>query len=202
MQPRIRLPFWAASAHCQLMLSFSSTSTPKSFSSGLLSSHSPPSLYLCLGLLPIPVSGAALGLASSFSWGRSKGPGSATTSPHPHQLQPCKKDSRSPTRPCLCHPPAWINSSHQEPSSGLCLPGDHGDVCRLSIWLGTEGGRPSRIAPHRSCFTSAWWPYLWCGLGVVTTPPSTCQFLAVICCLSWISRLFSASWLSALSPVF
>jgi len=47
MKPRIRLAFWAASAHCRLMLSFSSTSTPKSFSSGLLSSHSSPSLYLC-----------------------------------------------------------------------------------------------------------------------------------------------------------
>jgi len=29
MQPRIRLAFWAASAHCQVMLSFSSTSTPQ-----------------------------------------------------------------------------------------------------------------------------------------------------------------------------
>ena len=50
MQPRIRLAFWAASARCQLMLNFSSTSTHKSFSSGLLSSHSLPSLYLRLVL--------------------------------------------------------------------------------------------------------------------------------------------------------
>ncbi|KAK4831169.1 hypothetical protein QYF61_015639 [Mycteria americana] len=50
MQPRIRLAFWAAHAHYQVMLSFSSTNTPKSFSSGLLSIHSLPSLYLCLGL--------------------------------------------------------------------------------------------------------------------------------------------------------
>jgi len=50
MQPRVRLAFLAASAHCQLMLSFLSTSTAKSFSSGLLSIHSLPSLYLCLGL--------------------------------------------------------------------------------------------------------------------------------------------------------
>ncbi|KAK4829642.1 hypothetical protein QYF61_005935 [Mycteria americana] len=50
MQPRIRLAFWAASAHCQVMLSFSSTNTPKSFSSGLPSIPSLPSLYLCLGL--------------------------------------------------------------------------------------------------------------------------------------------------------
>ena len=49
MQPRIRLAFWAASAHCPVLLS-SSASTPKSFSSGLLSIHSLPSLYLCLGL--------------------------------------------------------------------------------------------------------------------------------------------------------
>jgi len=46
--------FLAASAHCQLTLSFSSTSTPKSLSSGLLSSHSLPNLYLCLGL-PLPM---------------------------------------------------------------------------------------------------------------------------------------------------
>ena len=50
MQPRIQLAFWAARARCWLMLSFSSISTPKSCSLGLLSSHSPPSLYLCLGL--------------------------------------------------------------------------------------------------------------------------------------------------------
>ncbi|PKU30563.1 hypothetical protein llap_19132 [Limosa lapponica baueri] len=31
MQPRIRLAFWAASAHCWLTLIFSSTSTPKCF---------------------------------------------------------------------------------------------------------------------------------------------------------------------------
>jgi len=54
MQPRVWLAFWAASAHCRVMLSFSSTSTPKSFSSGLLSVHPAPSLYLCLGL-PWPV---------------------------------------------------------------------------------------------------------------------------------------------------
>jgi len=50
MQLGIWLAFWAASTHCQLTLSFSSTNTPKSFSSGLLSSHSPLKLYLCLGL--------------------------------------------------------------------------------------------------------------------------------------------------------
>ena len=50
MQPRIHLAFWTARAQCLLMLSLSSTNTPKSFSSGLLSSHSPPNLYLCLRL--------------------------------------------------------------------------------------------------------------------------------------------------------
>jgi len=40
MQCRIQLAFWAASAHCWVMLSFSSSSTPKAFSSGLLSIHS------------------------------------------------------------------------------------------------------------------------------------------------------------------
>ena len=47
MQPRIWLAFWAVSTHFWVMLSFSSTSTPKSFSSELLSILSPPSLYLC-----------------------------------------------------------------------------------------------------------------------------------------------------------
>ena len=48
--PRIHLAFWAASTHCQLMLSLSSTNALKSFSSGLLLCHFLPSLYLCLGL--------------------------------------------------------------------------------------------------------------------------------------------------------
>lgn len=117
--------------------------------------------------------------------------------------------------PCLCTsshmltgihspmsvPPACGRLSHQ-PLSGLCLLGDHGAVCILSIWLGTHGRKPSWIASHRGCSTSAWWSYLRCGLGVVTASPNTCPFLAVICCLSWISQLFSASWLAALAPVF
>ena len=41
---RIRLAFWAASAHCRITASFSSTSTPKSFCAGLLSIPSSPSL--------------------------------------------------------------------------------------------------------------------------------------------------------------
>jgi len=48
MEPRISLVFQAASAHCWLMLRFSSTRTPKSFSAGLLS-RSSPSLYTYLG---------------------------------------------------------------------------------------------------------------------------------------------------------
>jgi len=50
VQPRVQLASWAASAHCWVMSSFLSTSRPKSFSSGLLSIHSLPSLYLYLGL--------------------------------------------------------------------------------------------------------------------------------------------------------
>jgi len=42
MQPGAWLAFWAASAHCQVMDSFSSPSTPKSFSTGLPSIPSPP----------------------------------------------------------------------------------------------------------------------------------------------------------------
>ena len=61
MQPRTQLAFWAASAHCHLMLSFLSTNTPKSFFSGLLSIRSLPSLSLCSGL-PRPM-GRTLHLA-------------------------------------------------------------------------------------------------------------------------------------------
>lgn len=32
LQPKIKLAFWAASAHCQLIFNFSSTSIPKPFS--------------------------------------------------------------------------------------------------------------------------------------------------------------------------
>ena len=42
MQPRIQLAFRAVSAHCWVMLSFSSTSTPNSFLAWLLSIPHPP----------------------------------------------------------------------------------------------------------------------------------------------------------------
>ena len=45
MQPRTRLAFWAAGAHGRLMSNLSSTRIPESFSAGLLSLHSSPSLY-------------------------------------------------------------------------------------------------------------------------------------------------------------
>jgi len=41
MQPRIWLAFWAASAHCQLMYNFSSTSIPKSSQDCSQSIHPP-----------------------------------------------------------------------------------------------------------------------------------------------------------------
>ena len=50
MQPRIPLAFWTASAHCWLMLSFSSTRAPKS-STSLLEVQPLSSLYLSLKLL-------------------------------------------------------------------------------------------------------------------------------------------------------
>lgn len=49
MQTRTRLDFCAMGTHCQVTLSCSSTYIPKSFSSGLHPSHSPPRLCLCLG---------------------------------------------------------------------------------------------------------------------------------------------------------
>jgi len=50
MEFRIPLAFQAAGAHCWLMFSFSSVRTPKSFSAGLFSRSSSPSLYTYLGL--------------------------------------------------------------------------------------------------------------------------------------------------------
>lgn len=49
IQPRIQLALWAAGTHCWLMSSFSSSSSPKSFFAGLLSSP-----FICQILL-IPV---------------------------------------------------------------------------------------------------------------------------------------------------
>ena len=49
-QPRIWLPFWAASTHCQVMLNLLSTSTPKPLSSEVLSIPSSRSLYCYRGL--------------------------------------------------------------------------------------------------------------------------------------------------------
>ncbi|KAK4812332.1 hypothetical protein QYF61_017109 [Mycteria americana] len=62
MQPRIWLAFWAASAHCQLTSSFSSTSTPKSFSAGLLSIPSSLKPVLILGITLTQLQDPALGL--------------------------------------------------------------------------------------------------------------------------------------------
>jgi len=47
---QLQLAFQAAGSHCWLMSSFSLTGTPKSFSAGLLSMSSSPSLYSYLGL--------------------------------------------------------------------------------------------------------------------------------------------------------
>jgi len=44
------LAFLASRAHCWLMVNLSSTRTPRSLSSELLSSRSTPSLYWCIGL--------------------------------------------------------------------------------------------------------------------------------------------------------
>ncbi|RMC17160.1 hypothetical protein DUI87_05737 [Hirundo rustica rustica] len=53
----------SASAHCWLLSSLSSTTTPHSSSTGLLSIHSPPSLLFVLGIAPIQVQDLVLGLA-------------------------------------------------------------------------------------------------------------------------------------------
>ena len=65
MQPRILLAFWATSAHCWVMLSFWSTSTPESFSTGLLATFlCPACVCACDG--PDP---CAPGLVEWTSWG-------------------------------------------------------------------------------------------------------------------------------------
>jgi len=50
MHPSRPLAFLAARAHCWLTVNFSSTRTPRSLSTELLSSRSAPSLYWCMGL--------------------------------------------------------------------------------------------------------------------------------------------------------
>jgi len=51
IEARMRSAFLATWAHCWLMLSRLSTNTPRSFSTGQLSSHSSPGLQHCMGLL-------------------------------------------------------------------------------------------------------------------------------------------------------
>ena len=50
MHPRMPLAFLATRTHCQLMVILSSTSTPRSLSTELLSYESIPNLYWCMGL--------------------------------------------------------------------------------------------------------------------------------------------------------
>ena len=64
MQPRIQLAFWPVSAHCWLIVSFPSTDTPKSFSTGLLSIHSLASVSV-FGIALNHVQDPALGLVES-----------------------------------------------------------------------------------------------------------------------------------------
>ena len=70
MQPMMQLAFWAASMNCWLMLSLSSTRTPKFFYTGLLSIGSSPSLYSCPGLLQSRCSTLHLDLLNliRFTW--------------------------------------------------------------------------------------------------------------------------------------
>ena len=51
MHPRMPLAFLAARTHCWLMVNLSSTRTPRSLSTELLSSRSAPSLYECLQII-------------------------------------------------------------------------------------------------------------------------------------------------------
>ena len=48
MQPRVLVAFCSVSTHCWIMHSFLSIRIPKSFSTGLLSTSTPPRLYFYL----------------------------------------------------------------------------------------------------------------------------------------------------------
>jgi len=60
MQPSVQLAFWTESTCCQLLSSFSSTNTPKSFLEGLLSIPS-----LIPGVAPAQMQDLALGFVES-----------------------------------------------------------------------------------------------------------------------------------------
>jgi len=49
-QPRVLSTFFAAGAHCWLMVNLVSTRTSRGFSANLLSSWAAPSIYWCMGL--------------------------------------------------------------------------------------------------------------------------------------------------------
>jgi len=59
MQPRIWLAFWAASAHCWVILSLLSTRTPKSFSAALNPLNAQP--VSMFGIVPTQVQYFTLG---------------------------------------------------------------------------------------------------------------------------------------------
>lgn len=61
---RTDLAFWAVSAHCWVLLSFSSTNRCEFFSPGLLSIHSQPKLHFSFRLPLIQVNNLALGPAA------------------------------------------------------------------------------------------------------------------------------------------
>ena len=94
MHPRMPLAFLAARAHCWLMVNLSSTSSPRSLCTELLSSRSAPSLYWCMGLffprcrtLHLPLLNlirflsAQLSSLSSSHWMAAQPSGVSTTPP-------------------------------------------------------------------------------------------------------------------------
>ena len=112
MQYRIKLAFWAMGANWWMMLSFSSTSTPKSFSSaGLLSIHSLPSLYLCSGL-PKPMCRPCTWPCWT-SWGLHR-----------------------PTSPACQGPTRW------QPFPPVCWPHHTDWCCRKTCWGCTQSHCP------------------------------------------------------------
>lgn len=110
----------------------------------------------------------------------------------PHQCYP-QAPIHALTQDCSSHHKSLLQLSPPRELQ-LCLQARHQSGHR---WQPARLDCITRLLPHLFL-----WPYQWCGLGVVTTPPSTCHFLAVICHLSQISWLFSAFPLSAPILIF
>jgi len=121
MQPKIRLIFWAASAHYWFMTCFLSIRTSKSFSSELLSVSLPPSLYSYLEL-PQPRYNTWKSKELQTKWNLAKHPESS-------QAWPTKD---LPSSSCSQHSPQTWHNNLQFPTQGHQEPGHIAEPGRVS----------------------------------------------------------------------